>query len=363
VIDAVTARRIESASHPEDLFGEGADAGTVGADYKTLVKVVHPDRFQGQPAQPRAQELFVKLSRLKVEALQKLSAKTYGNRAAAPATAPDVDMEVVVRGKRYRVTKRVRQGDICDLYACDHDGNQVLFKLAQSASDNDLVENEARVLAHLYPPAQKDEQFYRYLPQPIDAFVLKGKTNRRVTVLPWFREHISLADVMRARPAGLDFRDAIWMFKRTLAALGFVHSKGVVHGAVLPSHVLVHPVNHGARLVDWCYAVQGTGRVKAISAAYRAMYPPEVIQKKQPSPATDIYMAARCFVALCCGGPSVVLPPAVPVQIRSFIGSCLIEAPARRPDDAWRLHEEFDELLHRVVGKPAYRPLDLKAHP
>jgi serine/threonine protein kinase len=364
VIDATIEARIESAKHPEDIFGDGADESTVATDYKALVKAVHPDRFNGSPDQARAHELFVKLTGLKTRALEKLVAKTYGDRAAAaPANSPDVDLHVAVRGKHYHVTSRVHQGDICYLYACEHEGRNVLFKVAQSSGDNDLVENEGTVLAKLYPPGQKDEGFFRYLPQPIDSFVLKGKTSRRVTVLPWFKEHVSLADVMRARPAGLDFRDAVWMFKRTLAALGFIHSKGVVHGAVLPAHVLVHPVDHGARLVDWCYAVQGTGRIKAISAGYRAMYPPEVIQKKQPSAATDIYMAARCFVALCTGAHGVSLPSSVPVQIRAFIGSCLLEGQGKRPDDAWKLHEDFDALLLRVVGKRSYRPLDLKAAP
>ena len=55
------------------------------------------------------------------------------------------------------------------------------------------------------------------------------------------------------------------------------------------------------------------------------------------------------------------MPDSVPPQFRAFLGSCLIEAQARRPDDAWALHEELDELLQRLVGKPRYRPLAMPA--
>lgn len=360
MIDQVVSSRVKAAACPEDLFGDRADQTTVATDYRMLVKLVHPDHFAGTPDQQRAHELFVKLTSLRTLALQKLAAGIYGDRAAsAPATAPAVDLSVSVRGKRYHVTARAHQGDICDLYACEHDGQPMLFKIAQSASDNDLVENESKVLAHLYPAGQKNEGFYRYLPQPIDGFVLKGKSNRRVNVLPWYKEHVSLAELIRLYPGGLDIRDAVWMFKRLLAGLGFVHSLGVVHGAVLPPHVLVHPVDHGAKLVDWCYSVHGAGHVKAISAPYRALYAPEVLAKKQPTAATDIYMAAKCLVALV-GGKGSLMPDAVPTPIRAFVAGCLLEAPSKRPDNAWQLHEEFDELLARVIGKRAYRTLDLK---
>jgi len=43
--------------------------------------------------------------------------------------------------------------------------------------------------------------------------------------------------------------------------------------------------------------------------------------------------------------------------VRNFLRSCLLTSPARRPDDAWDLHDELDEVLRRLVGRPTYRPL------
>ena len=65
---------------------------------------------------------------------------------------------------------------------------------------------------------------------------------------------VNLGDIASG---GVDPRDAAWMWRRLLVALGFAHRAGVLHGAVLPEHVLIHPGEHGLVLVDWCYSVPG----------------------------------------------------------------------------------------------------------
>jgi serine/threonine protein kinase len=183
-----------------------------------------------------------------------------------------------------------------------------------------------------------------------------------VNVLERYASHVTLEEVMRAYPRGLPFRDAVWMGKRLLAALGFVHRRGLVHGAVLPPHVLVHPVNHGARLVDWAYAAKDGERVRAMSAPWRAYYAPEIPARGAVSPATDIYMAVATIVALLGGDVGAKrLPREVPEPLARFFATCLAPSPARRPDDAWKLHEDLDELLRRLVGEPKYRPLKMPA--
>ena len=36
---------------------------------------------------------------------------------------------------------------------------------------------------------------------------------------------------------------------------GEAHINGVIHGAVLPEHLLIHPEFHGLVLIDWTCAV------------------------------------------------------------------------------------------------------------
>ena len=123
---------------------------------------------------------------------------------------------------------------------------------------------ESKMIKKLRPEGKVDK-FYRYLPRLIDSFGLRGSGGpRRVNVMPYYKGHYSMEEVMRVYPEGVDFRDMVWMFKRTLAAIGFVHRQGIVHGALIPPHILVHPIRHGAKLVDWCYAVE-KDHVRALS--------------------------------------------------------------------------------------------------
>lgn len=355
------ARKIFDASCPEDLFGalpgdSGERIKQLSATYRRWVAVVHPDR--NPPAETAAAHAaFVELTRLRDLAEAKLHAGTYGDRSSVGAVT-------VVRGWRgvYTVGARLTTGDLCDLYVCTSDAKErVVLKLAMSAEDSDLVAAEADALRRLYPAREEEKGFYRYLPRLFESVTLENdRTRRRANVLSLHDDHVSAAEVVAAHPDGFDFRDVAWMTKRLLAALGFVHRKGVVHGAVLPPHLLVHPITHGARLVDWCYAQEEGARVRAVNSAYRTLYAPEILRKEPVSPATDIYMAAATTVMLLGGDPAArTVPDRVPEPVRRFFLACLAPSPARRPDDAWRLHEELDELLARIVGERRYRPLDM----
>lgn len=374
MLDLTVAKTILEAKCPEDVFGSqlaGDKLVIVKAVYKQIVQVVHPDHNTTQSE--LAKDVFVRLTSLRDEAEHKVKAGTYGDKKASPPPAsaiPRDPIDVTVKGRKFTVAELLHTGDVCDIYRCTYDTlfdinnfatkEEGVFKVAHNSSNNDLVENEAKVLNHLYPAKAVDEKFYRYLTKPHESFMLKGATNRRVNVLSWAKTHRPLTDVLKAYPKGIDFKDMVWIYKRTLVAIGFAHANGVVHGAVLPPHVLIDLESHGAKLVDWCYAVQGEGRVKAISPAYTDYYPKEIFEKKNVTPATDIYMAAKCAVSLLGGDVKTnQMPDTVPVQIQAFLKASLATAPSRRPTNAWDLHQSFEELLARTVGKRKFRKLEL----
>lgn len=321
--------------------------------------------------------------------------------------------------RRFSVQEKLYEGDLTDLYACSYSNGAsdktALLKITRERKDNDLVENEASILGVIYPPRAREEKFYRYFPKVIDSFLLtQDRTNRRVTVLPRFEGYLSFEEIIRAYPKGIDFRDMVWMFKRLLVGIGFAHLQGVVHGAVVPSHVLVHPTEHGAKIIDWSYALNfapppktkdpdpvvdpkanpavarsvwdrvhdlnlydtdPTGsapapkgkpgdpskqHIKAISVAYDKFYAPEVFKKQSPTPATDIFMAGKCAIALLGGDvENNTMPDEVPKQIQAFLSGAVLASPRKRPQDAWDLHEAFDNLLRRLVGPPKYRPFHM----
>ena len=378
------AKKLAAAKCPEDVFGvletrsPDLKRRDLAGAYRRLVLVVHPDRYSG-PDVALANSCFTQLGILREQAERKIAAGTYGDLRPIqppPPPRPAFEEQIVKTPKtEYVVQRLLAEGDLADVYLASagkgRRARAYAFKLAMHPGDNDLLEHEAKILGAIEAERVRRQdrgspkRGYQFIPRIADTFVLRGssRTNRRVNVIEYADGYVSLAQISAAYPTGLDFRDVVWIFKRMLYALWFVHTElKIVHGAIVPPHVLVHPTEHGAKLVDWCYAVtdwpKRATHVRAISKTHRAYYPPEIFAKAPPSPATDIYMAAKCVLTLLGGNHETnVIPTAVPTPIRAFLQGCMLASPAKRPNDAGALHEEFDDLLLRVVGKPTYRPL------
>ncbi|MDG4821953.1 serine/threonine protein kinase [Asanoa sp. WMMD1127] len=313
-------RRVHEATSDEELFGP--DDPHRG--YLRLAAVLHPDRV-APGARAAATDAFVTLT----------------NRWRARGT--------VVFG-RYRVGAVAHTGDLANL----HDlGRGLLLKQPRRPVNNDLMEREATALRRIADAG--DPRYLPYVPRMVDTFRHRDPgtgQERRVNVLGSVPHLTSLADVMRLRPEGLDPRDAAWIWRRLLVALGLAHRAGVVHGAVLPEHILIETTDHGVVLVDWCYSVvDGLDHVPAVVERYADWYPPEVHNRLPPEPGTDIAMAARSMTALMGGH--------APAALLSFADGCTLPSPRSRPDDAWALLAELDDLLERLYGVRKFRPLNL----
>ena len=302
-------RLIEAAGHPADLF-----TGDATRAYRRLARLTHPDTG---PPESAAASAFAKLSRL------------WRQHLAAEE-------------------RHVARGDIANFY----DTADGLLKLARDPADNDLLDRESRALALLR--ARGDKRFRPYVPRLLARRRQQDPQTgvvRHANILRRLYGSRSLAEVRGAYPGGLDPRDVAWMWRRLLVALGVAHRAGVVHGAVLPEHVLIHPAEHGLVLVDWCYLSSGAGeRVPAVVERYRAWYPPEVLKRQVPGPATDIHLATRCMTYLMADPPR---------PLAAFATGCTLPDPAHRPQDAWRLLGELDGLLGRCQGPRTFRPFTM----
>jgi hypothetical protein len=65
-------------------------------------------------------------------------------------------------------------------------------------------------------------------------------------------------------------------------------------------------------------------------------------------------MAARCMTWL--------MGDRAPRELRAFADGCRLPALHARPDDAWRLLGELDEVLERLYGPRTFRPFAMPAH-
>ncbi|MFF5054253.1 serine/threonine protein kinase [Micromonospora sp. NPDC000663] len=315
-IDLVTAARTDT-----DLFGTDHPARR----YRELVAALHPDRLPADPAvRAQATDAFIHVT----------------TRWQA--------RHVTVIGD-YRLGAPAHSGDLADLYDV---GDDRLLKLPRRPSDNDLMAREAHALRTI--AERGDPRYLPYVPRLVDEFPHRDTSTgaeRRINVLATAPGLHDLTEVRRAYPDGLDARDVAWMWRRLLVALGLAHRAGVVHGAVLPPHVLIEPDAHGVVLIDWCFSAPIGGTIPAMGPGHQDWYPPEVFQKRPSGPGTDIWMATRCMTWL--------LNRHAPRELLDFAQDCRHRFLADRPDDAWRLLRELDQVLDRLYGPRTFRPFTL----
>jgi serine/threonine protein kinase len=284
-------------------------------------------------------------------------------RGQAPETKPPVTVTSPTR--TYVLHRLLAAGDVADVHLAPiwtdsrvEEGPEYLVKVSRVPEALALLDNEQTVLTDLLDAAG-DTTYREYLPVLAEAFPAQDKFPKWVNVFRYEPGFFTLEQI-HARHPSLDGEHLAWIFKRLLTVLGFSHRQGIVHGAVLPCHVLLSPANHGLRLVGWGQSVQTGGQVRVLVARCRDWYPPEVLNKQPVSPGTDLFLAARCLIYLAGGDPvRDRMPEAVPAPMRRFVKSCLLEGLRMRPDDAWQLQDEFDELLRHLYGPPKFQPLTM----
>jgi hypothetical protein len=265
----------------------------------------------------------------------------------------------------YHLQRLLAVGDIADIHLAtsadeSRAGLETLYvlKVARRPEGNAHLDIERRNLTNLLAAAGHTT-YRKYLPALVDSFLMTRRYAKRINAF-WFAPGFyTLEQVHEQRPA-LDGRHLAWIFKRLLTVLGFCHRQRIIHGAVLPCHAMIHPAGHGLQLVGWGQSVTAGQRIRTVPDGYRDWYPAEVQQQRPASPATDLFLAARCLVYLAGGDPLTNwMPDSVPLPMRRFLGTCLLESARMRPDDAWALLEDFDELLQGLYGPPKFHELTM----
>lgn len=340
---------------PEDVFG----TENPRAVYRRLARVTHPDHNGDSVA---ATDAFRKLNQLWKIAVELTKTGMYGKKRSMPITAAG-----------FLIYDRIGRDDVADRFLVRWGIDQAGYaRVVRKPRDNDLMRVEANVLGVLATDPVT-ERYQPFLPKLVKSVALKqtGGVVRHMNVFEnptgdWY----SLADVIERYPKGIDPRDMAWMWRRLLMILGAVHRADAIHGAVLPTSVLIEPTLHGLILSNWSFSVPRGGRVPAISPAYRRWYAPEILAKEKAGRGSDVLLAARTMMALVDPGPrspfesviaesaSFVIPETLPRTLRAFFRACFLDA-RRRPRDAWELLEDFDGVLERTYGPRRFRPFSM----
>ncbi len=157
-------------------------------------------------------------------------------------------------------------------------------------------------------------------------------------------------DVRRAHPGGIAPEAAVWLWKRTLDLLGWIHRSGYVHGAVLPAHLLAHARDHGVVLVGFSRAVPPGTPLPAFSATHESHYPDDIWQGGPARPATDIAMSARAILMLL-GGDVRRAPSSVPAALATLLEA---QAANSASDDACAVRDALDAAAREAFGAPKF---------
>jgi serine/threonine protein kinase len=317
----------------------------------------------GAPLEARWSEIVIKCSYCGCENIP-------GKRGEpVPSSIPDDGRtRLAVGGRTYMVQGLLGTGDSSHVYRgrwVRRLGELVVLKVLRCPSDADLMRREWAFLGRLQnSSARGSDHFVNRLPSPIATGPVRvGDEERLVSVFQWRSgfQH-TLEDVKAVHTKGVGAPCAVWIFKRLLEFLGWAHESGVVHGAVLPPHVLVHPRDHGAMLVGWTTATAWSAfqaePLPALSRAWKTWYPDDARKGREVKPATDITMAARC-VLWAAGASGFDRGGTLPRALAKLF----VSASHAERDDAWGLCEEISRVSLDALGPPAYSPIRMPGWP
>lgn len=272
----------------------------------------------------------------------------------APRPVQHVDFKIKTDKATYHATSVIANGDISTVYAA---GNFAL-KIADASSDNDLMQHETRVLGLLL--AQEDKTTIHFAPARDQFRTSDGRMGAAFDRLDGL-DLTAIRDRFKDRgEPGLPPRHLIWVLRRALAALGWAHKNGILHGNLDPSHILVRGRDHMLWLVDWCWAVVNPAQTgqgfKALNETYS---PPEVKDRGRPTPASDIYALGKCAIHLVGGDPATKTLPDMDPKLARFIKYMCVESQGGRPQDAWELYLQVDRIREQIWGAHEFIPLEI----
>lgn len=255
--------------------------------------------------------------------------------------------------REYEIVKSLATGEFSDVYLADIAGEISQAVLKVDRHDGDCSVDEAFRLAQLYRDG--DEKLQPFLPRLIDHFLddNAGDVNAYEYLDGWY----TLNEVRDVYPDGVHARDMAWMFRRVLAAAGFVGRLGVTHGAIIPEHVMIHPEQHGLKLIGWPHAVSQDPYedFERPAAGYIDWYPKDLkggVANAHIS--LDVKMAVKCGIYLLGGDPIIAtLPEGAPREFRAFFSTAVEHA------DPWTVLKYFDDLLERIWGKRRFHPFTM----
>jgi len=335
-------KAFDTITDPKAIFGDD-----VNKTLRQILKICQPDhvgvQYDHDPAKvAQAERLFIAAGRL-----------------AELATGSKDKPPVIIKSPKrsYEIIRLLHTGDVSDIHLAVSEGKNYLAKVSRIPDGAGRLKTESTIIMHLlkeaytkHPKSRINELF----PLLVETFPAADRSMRKqISIFEQVDGLYTLKEVKEKHKDGLDGRHIAWIMKRLLMATSFAHDNNYIHGAVVPTHILIDPQNHSIKLIGWGQSVIANNPLTAISTAYKDFYPQEVFAKKPASPSTDIYMIAKCMVDLAGGSHKL------PRKFQLFLKFCTLDGQLMRPQNAMVLYQELTEVLQAVYGTPKFVTLTM----
>lgn len=248
-------------------------------------------------------------------------------------------------GHGYELIGKMGEGGLSEVHLARRIGHMPLLatiKLSSAPEAAAIYAREAQVLDELTGTGNETARifFSQVLPQVIFHGKVDGGFGQQALV---FRHATgywgSLAALNQRFPQGMDPRHVVWIWRRMLGTLGPLHSGGWAHGDVRPEHALVHPRDHGVRLIGWASARKGAD----VNAR-----------------ATDLMRSARIVLVLLNGtGDPDAVRGDVPAPLAELVTKASHDSDFCRAHGAQGLDVLLREAAGTAFGPPSFVPLSL----
>ncbi len=257
---------------------------------------------------------------------------------------------ISISGDRYAIHHLIARGTHSEVYLARRvhmHPSWVTLKLAESSTgkDADALQREANTLDELNSLRTAGAAYFtQRIPQLVSSGVARNVNSQDRFALV-LRHPVgfwgNLFDAAVAAPTVSDPRHVVWIWRRALEVLAWVHDNGWAHGKLDARHLLVHPQNHGVLIVGWAHAKKG--RDPAIDLQQLAWTMRQILEGDLASQRDD----------------EPRIPAGVPAPIAKLVQLASEDLNWCRRTGARKLHEDIGRAAIEAFGPPRFVPLVL----
>ena len=244
----------------------------------------------------------------------------------------------------YKIIKQIGEGGFGRTYEAKHLllGKKACLKqnIYLSKEDEKLLREESKLLwdvHHHSLPAMRD-----YFKSPDGSCIMAMSFIEGKTLEHSVKKHKAIHP-----------EDVCWVTQRTLNALYYLHSMGIVHGDVKPPNLIIQPQIHNAVLVDYGLSCLRPKRLSTAIGYTEVFAAPEITEGKPPLPESDLYSLGLTMMYALGGDPiGKSIPDHVRKPLREFCHDLVRYNAVDRPN--WKkqdLVKRLSEIRYESFGR------------